>query len=173
MKTIIILMVILNLILAGVYIAGIKINLSPSFPEGFYNFNTIKQPLIKYKNNYILVCLDIANPVVIYAKDNDFLKSGWGCPGNIAPILKKIVGIPGDIITVNEGKVSVNKVVLKNSYIKYDNLQLIIHNGFHLKLRQNEFWIMSDFNSSSFDSRYFGVVKESAIKKTGQPFLLF
>lgn len=72
-------------------------------------------------------------------------------------MVKRIVAIEGDIIEFDNGIVKVNEVVLQDYE---DTFKL----NFSKKLQPNEFFVLGDNSTDSYDSRFFGVVKRSDIK---------
>lgn len=160
------------LFLAVGYAAGIKINTSESWPRGLYYSKKIDKSLDQYRNKFILVCPDPDNPVIRRAKNWHILEPGFQCPGEIAPFLKKLVGLPGDTIAIDKSGVEINGQSIKNSRIKYKVFELVIHPGYKRTLKPGEYWVMSDYSPNSLDSRYFGTVKRSAIIRASKPLFL-
>ena len=79
--------------------------------------------------------------------------------------MKKAVGLPGDDIFITCSGVYINKRKIKNSE-PYEKIlsDKIFQNYFkHIKLQDKEYFLMSDYNKLSFDSRYFGIVKKEKI----------
>ncbi len=78
--------------------------------------------------------------------------------------IKRIVGLPGETIEIEEGKVIVlkdgeKKVLDESSYLNssytYGNLKI--------SLSENEYFVLGDNRSFSFDSRQFGPVQKKQI----------
>lgn len=162
------------LLIAASYAIGIRVNTSESWPRGLYYSSKIKksESLEPYRDQFVLVCPDPDNPVIQRAKKWNILKQGFQCPGNIAPFLKKLVGLPGDTITVERDGVRINGQPIKNSKIKYKNFELIVHYGYKRTLELGEYWVMSSYSPNSLDSRYFGPVKRSAVIMASKPLYL-
>lgn len=159
------------LLMAAGYAIGVRVNTSESWPRGLYYSKKIEESLGRYRDKLILVCPDPDNPVIRRAKNWNILEPGI-CPGELAPFLKKLVGLPGDTVTIDQTGVSINGQQLRNSRIKYKTFELVIHPGYSHTLSPGEYWVMSDYNPNSLDSRYFGPVKRSAIIKASEPLYL-
>lgn len=99
------------------------------------------------------------------------------CPNGLAPLLKPLVAVPGDVVTVGDDGVTVNGHYLANS--KPARGQLQSANGTPVMLQRygvehgqrvsfdvlaDEVWIVSSYSGDSFDSRYFGPVPSSHIQ---------
>ena len=85
--------------------------------------------------------------------------------------IKRIIGLPGDSVSVQDGKVFINKEQLdETSYLPQD---LRTTNGFFLQegdvkiVPQNKFFVLGDNRDFSKDSRQFGfITRESIIGKS-------
>jgi len=88
------------------------------------------------------------------------------CPGGYGYVIKKIVGLPGDRITITGKGVSVNGETIPNSTPRQADTA-----GSPLPFREVAYMLgtaqvllMSDYNPKSFDGCYFGLVEETGIK---------
>lgn len=152
--------------------ANLTVNITASWPRGLYHSKKIVGSMDNYKNQLVLVCPDLDNPAIIKAVENNILPPSDGCESfGYAPLMKKIVGIPGDTITVTDQGITVNGRQLKNSKIKFKIFELLIHPGYTHILQPNEYWVMSDYNPNSLDSRYFGPISGQAIIQSSEPYL--
>lgn len=132
------------------YLAGFRINLSPSMPIGLYakdNYLPLK------RGTWIAVCLDDE----IAAQG--FLHTG-SCPNHSMPILKEIIALPWDIVEYKDDTFFVNDkkyYAPQASHIKNHIAQK--------KYLSFGYWLYgSNSPVSSWDSRYFGeVAKENII----------
>ncbi|MBS1813834.1 MAG: signal peptidase I [Acidobacteria bacterium] len=75
--------------------------------------------------------------------------------------IKRVIGLPGDHIRIDRGKVYVNGALLHESYVPHrfeDSRSLP-----DTVVPKNEYWVMGDHRSISSDSRDFGAVDRGLI----------
>lgn len=89
--------------------------------------------------------------------------------GNDEELIKRVVGVPGDTISVQNGRLYVNNKLQKEPYVNKD----LPDRSFFppTKVPKNHIWAMGDNRANSADSRVFGPVPEENIE--GEAFLLF
>ncbi len=75
--------------------------------------------------------------------------------------IKRVIGLPGDIISVHDGKVYVNGSVLNEPYLP--SSLVMAGDATYPKLGPDQFFVMGDNRLESFDSRSWGPVKRSEI----------
>jgi conjugative transfer signal peptidase TraF len=142
-------------------------NLTPSLPLGLWYsvgaFDINDNP----RGKVVSIC----PPNTEYfrkARSDGILKWGIRCSGGFAPLLKRIVGIPGDLVEVSD-RVLINRKEIAGSSIMNGVAKLLRGGeGFATKIRTGELWIMGD-SEDSFDSRYFGALSATQsifVKKT-------
>lgn len=75
---------------------------------------------------------------------------------------KRIVGLPGEIVEVDEGTVYINGNPLAEPYLKipYDSDGEYIYQ----RLGPNQYWVMGDNRGNSLDSRGFGPIERASIR---------
>lgn len=78
-------------------------------------------------------------------------------------LIKRVIGLPGDKITINDGKVYINDKEYAESYLKDGYTTGSVNN---FKVPKGEYFVMGDNRVVSIDSRYseVGCVKKDAIK---------
>ena len=133
---------------------GIVINDTPSLPEGFYRKST--RPV--EQGSFVLFRLPVgefsSRP---YAREN---------------LIKQVVAVAGDRVGIGQAGVRVNGRLLANSAqlpTDRDGLPLPRLNLEDYTLQAGELLTMSTYNPRSFDSRYFGPVRNDQILSVVEP----
>ena len=81
-------------------------------------------------------------------------------------LTKRVIGLPGEIIRSEDGKIYVNDVLLEEDYIEDSRNQQSSSKKWIMKLGDNEYFCMGDNRDNSADSRYYGAfTKEQLIQK--------
>ena len=70
-------------------------------------------------------------------------------------IVKRIIGVPGDLLEIRDGKVYINKVQLSEEYILHNYTS----GELEIEIAQDEYFLLGDNRDISSDSRYEGPVK--------------
>jgi len=90
--------------------------------------------------------------------------------------MKPIAAVPGDRVEVTSDGIRVNEKLIPNSaaHLKDHHGRLLNPwpNGEYIVPAGN-IWVISDFNSWSFDSRYFGPIRCSIIQHRLRPLWTF
>jgi conjugative transfer signal peptidase TraF len=82
------------------------------------------------------------------------------CPDGSMPLIKRVVGVAGDLVTATDAGIEINALPVSNSRpLDLDTNGRALPNlrGFFC-LKQGEIWAAGE-HQNSFDSRYFGPVK--------------
>lgn len=97
--------------------------------------------------------------------------------------VKRVIGLPGDTITIRDKKVSINGKPLDEPYVVFDDPQVFPRNDFlHEPYRsrdqfgpfvvpQGHYFAMGDNRDRSSDSRFWGTVPRALIK--GRAFMVY
>lgn len=81
-----------------------------------------------------------------------------GAGSSEGPTIKRLVGVPGDVVSIKDGVLFVNGERKQESYVNY---RLTDANFFGpAKVPEDSFFVMGDNRSDSRDSRWFGPVPE-------------
>ncbi len=78
------------------------------------------------------------------------------------PLIKRVIGIPGDRLTLAHDQVSVNGMPLSEPYVHGAPTGCAQYCG-TLTLGPGQYFVMGDNRTQSYDSRYFGPVNEADI----------
>lgn len=76
-------------------------------------------------------------------------------------LVKRIIGLPGDILEINDSILYINGEKIYEQYIKE---AMNIPYYLKLKIPKDKFFIMGDNRNVSLDSRYFGLIKSEDIQ---------
>jgi len=153
-------------LIAG-WVFGIRLNLTPSLPLGFYI--TSHSP----SANLIEFCPQGAAAFISLSRQ---YRTAGACPDGGAPLLKHAVAISGDQIQVSADGIRVNGQLLPNSAGRFrDHLQRPLDPWPYgtYKVEPGTVWVISSFNSYSFDSRYYGAIPASSIRHHLRPLWTF
>lgn len=81
-------------------------------------------------------------------------------------IIKRVIGKPLDHIRITKEGIYVNEKLIDESYVSTENLActyLINSNYNDVILAEDEYFVLGDNRSVSYDSRYYGPIKEDDI----------
>jgi signal peptidase I len=78
------------------------------------------------------------------------------------PLIKRVIGIPGDVLTLANNQVTVNGVTLDEPYVHGAPTSCVEYCT-TFTLQAGQYFVMGDNRTQSYDSRYFGPVNEADI----------
>lgn len=91
--------------------------------------------------------------------------------------IKRVIGIPGDVVEIRDKKVFVNGEPLVQGYTKYTE-DHVIPGGVNerdnfgpVTVPENQYFVLGDNRDNSYDSRFWGFVEEEAVK--GEAFIIY
>lgn len=82
-------------------------------------------------------------------------------------LIKRIVGLPGDTITISENRVHVNDVAISEPYL---DANVAMPDAGPFEVGDDEVFVMGDNRESSFDSRRFGSIQQDDL--VGRAFVI-
>ena len=153
----------ISLIAIGVlfHAMGFRINLTESIPVGLYRI-TGTEPL---KNAYVIFCPDDRKTFRL-AKNRGYIDYGLYCNG-YGYLMKKVVAVSGDILSVTNEGVYVNQMLIPYSKPKLqDGMSRALPQWqiMNYPLQKDEIMTMTNQSEWSFDGRYYGFVHTRQIK---------
>ncbi len=149
------------------WVFGIRFNVTPSLPLGFY--------ITSHSRSANLVEFCPQGPAAFISLSRQYRTAG-ACPDGGAPLLKPAVAFPGDQVQVTADGIRVNGQLLPKSAGRFrDHLERPLDPWPYgtYKVEPGTLWVISCFNSYSFDSRYYGAISESSIRHHLRPLWTF
>jgi conjugative transfer signal peptidase TraF len=132
----------------------LRINTSESLPVGLYR--------VSPTGAFVEFCPDDQG-----LSAQRHYRARGGCPDGAAPLLKPVVGGPGDDIVRSSAGISVNGKLLRNTVPLGRDTEgrPLAHWPYGTyPTRAGMLWVASTYNSRSYDSRYFGPIPENAVR---------
>jgi conjugative transfer signal peptidase TraF len=157
------------------HLAGLKLNTTISLPQGLY-WSSIQDPKQLKRGDIVLACADLKANLVKTAIQRGYIHDYGFCPGDVVPLMKPVAAIPGDKVTVSREGVRVNSNSIPHSEsLDFDSekRKLKPYPPGVYTVKPGEVWLISDYSNRSFDSRYFGPIRMSAVQGTAQPILIW
>jgi len=149
------------------WVFGVRLNLTPSLPRGFYIVSNLPSA------NLVEFCPDGTAASISLSRH---YRTPGACPDGGAPLLKPAVAFPGDQVVVGADGIQVNGQLLPNSAGRFkDHLQRPLDPwpyGTYM-VQPGTVWVVSSFNSYSFDSRYYGPIPMASIRHHLRPLWTF
>jgi conjugative transfer signal peptidase TraF len=140
--------------------AGLRYNHSESFPAGVYRTvpkHPAKGDLVTFQPPTL--------PVFDLARERGYIERSE-C------MLKRLMALGGDLVTIDDAGVTVNGRMLPNSVPRPTDLAgrpMPVCRLQGYRLQAGEVLVMSDYSPISFDSRYFGPIAREQIQAVVRP----
>ena len=125
---------------------GLRVNLTPSLPRGFY----LLCPGTPGRGDLAAFCLE--GEFADLARDRGYLQAG-SCPSGLRPLLKKVAGLPGDAI--------LNDLAVRSMDSLGRSMPSVLPSGV---IPPGMALMLAD-HPGSFDSRYFGLVPLDSLQR--------
>ena len=154
-----ILLIFALIIILNIVFSFFTINYSNSYPLGFYfnkNFENIE------RGKLYTFCPEYDEKMQ-FAEENGFWVNIDKSCGRTPKYLKKALGLPYDKIIIKDNGVYINGQLILNTEIILKNKAY--NKDIEFILEADEYFMLSDYNKYSYDSRYFGIVSKNQIKK--------
>lgn len=142
----------------GLYAAGVRYNMSESLPPGFYR---VDRGVLPQKGQLAMFCLEDTEQTRT-ARSRRYLKFGF-CPGYTMPLVKRVFGVSGDVVSVDESVFINSEPVPNTNLMKMDAQGRALYPYQGGILTPGEYFLLSDYSPYSFDSRYFGPIEKSQL----------
>lgn len=154
--------------LSVAYACGWRVNISNSYPAGLYRLT--RNTLLFHTGDMVLFCPP-DGPAMQLALSRDYIKPGT-CRGGFSPVIKKIMAVAGDRITL-DGVIRINGVLMPDySVLKADSHHRSLPQLDSLTVPPDSVFLLSDHRpADSFDSRYYGAVPVRQIQGRIHPVL--
>jgi conjugative transfer signal peptidase TraF len=149
---------------------GYRGNTTPSIPIGLYRVTAERVGA----GRYVIACPPPL-PLFLDARTRGYVPHG-PCPGGMSMLMKKVLGVPGDHVTVQADGVWINGQRVASSAPRVvDGLgrALAVYRSWDRVLGRGEYWLMSDSHPDSFDARYFGPVAQTQIQAVIAPVIVW
>src|SRR5882762_996862 len=138
---------------------GVRINLTSSLERGFYIVSGMPSA------NLVEFCPE--GEAATISLQRGYRTPGGTCPDGGSPLMKPIAAVAGDHVEVTTHGIRVNGKLIPNSAAHFkDHRGRLLNpwpNGEYI-VPAGSLWVVSDFNSWSFDSRYFGPIPSSLVQ---------
>jgi len=143
----------------------VVINVSGSMPRGVYWKEKRERVVV---GDLVLVCPSSKKVWDVIEQSNHVVR-GSGCGGELAPLIKQVVAVENDFVSVRKEGVFVNDVQIKRSapksYSSRGNPLFLAPSG---RIEEGRVFLLGS-SSESLDSRYVGTFLVTDVKATLLP----
>jgi conjugative transfer signal peptidase TraF len=149
-------------------LAGLRVNTTPSMPVGLWQVS--ERPERLQPGEVVSLCPDDGE-VFRLARVRGYVLRG-NCDGDFAPLIKPVVAVAGDRVTVSAAGLAVNGQPIANSRaarVDARGRALPVLSPGRYAVAPGTVWVVSSFHAASFDSRYFGPLPVSHIQGIARP----
>lgn len=143
-------------------------NFTDSMPRGLY-LRTLDTPT--QAGSIVAVCLP--QTLACFGLNRGYLHVGADCPCSTQPVLKEVLALTGDEVTVSDAALLVNGSVVPNSARNFvDSKGRLIPRTPQLcyRLLPGTLWLHGNSDPRSWDSRYYGPIRHDSVVDRLKPF---
>lgn len=161
---------------SGTWISGwsLALNTSVSMPRGLYLVGPLGS--IPKTGDIVALCIPNKEAAAVYL-ERDYLPASTRCATGISPVMKPVVGVPGDVMRVGQLSTMANGKQIPNSAVMdTDSQGLPIDHlpvGWIKRLDTDEYFMLANHVERSLDSRYYGTVQRSDMLALAHPLITF
>jgi conjugative transfer signal peptidase TraF len=158
------------LIVYAIAAIDLHFNFTPSMPLGIYRLMPLSNSGAQ-RGMYVALC---APPVAAELGRRRGYVAAGRCPTATEPLLKVVVAVAGDSVTVSANGVAVNGCLLPHSRALSRDAagrRLLPWPEGHFQLRRGELWLYAP-NDRSWDSRYWGPGEAALVRARVFPLLV-
>lgn len=158
---------ILAMLTGVVFVAGLRVNLTPSYPLGLWRIEPFARDVAA--GDRIFICPP-SNPAFIAARERGYLGRGL-CPGWFSPLIKTVVAVSGQHVVI-DGDIAVDGIHLAHSSVRpVDGEGRALTPSPGGIVPSGQLFVLSEF-AGSYDSRYFGPIPAAGVLGLARPLLV-
>lgn len=151
-----------TLLLTTTFHLGYRINLTHSEPIGLYKLESTPPA----RGDLAAFCLSPKNVYTAISTKRNYLGTSTLCSSGQKPLLKEVVGLAGDSVTVHSSSIQVNDMLfILISRTRDSQGRKLPHKLRSGVIPEGKALLLSTHHKNSFDSRYFGLVDASKLHK--------
>ncbi|MGO4701955.1 conjugative transfer signal peptidase TraF [Dyella sp. 2RAB6] len=149
------------------YAMGLRLNFTRSLPLGLYR--VVNRPV--ERGAYVRFCPPRGGAIAL-GMERGYLHAGEVCANGYLPLLKRVAAVGGAWVLAQDDGVRVDGRLLPlSAHLAVDaaGRPMPRPSPTQLQLAPSQLWVMSDTNSHSFDSRYFGPIDRAWVMEVIEP----
>lgn len=149
--------------------ARLRINWTDSLPRGLYRVAAVPEAGVS-RDELVVACPP--RQFAEIGRAHHYLLDG-GCAGGVAPVLKRVAAVAGDIVGLTQAGLSVNGSVLRGTALLSsdrfgDPPAHVTFGKYHVS--RGQVWLYTP-KADGYDSRYFGPVATTSVLNVATPLL--